>query len=360
MNLGKTIKKLRKQKDITQEQLAEYLNISSQAVSKWETDLSLPDITLIPMLANIFDVSADALLGIDVQNKEKQIDDIIFRANEYNKKTEYEKALLILREGLIEYPNSYEIMLSLMFCFGAAKLGKTTNEALIFTNEIIKLGEKILAECTKDICRLNALTLLCDAYASPEVGMTAKAIELAEKLPDSHVTRELMFAKLYEGEKKIKQYRENINLYFSYLIDMMWFYSNIEKDNINIDKKIVNLIEVMIEDGNYGFFGFHMFGIYTRIAYNYAKSNEYDKAIETLQLLSDVAIRNDTEYKAHCHEYTSLLFRGTPSFFSFIPDERCFSGEVLEKMKDNVFAPIRNNKAFIEIEEKLKKYAKNK
>ena len=71
MNLGETIKKLRRQKDITQEQLAEYLNISSQAVSKWETDLSLPDITLIPMLANIFDVSADVLLGIDVINRKE-------------------------------------------------------------------------------------------------------------------------------------------------------------------------------------------------------------------------------------------------------------------------------------------------
>jgi transcriptional regulator with XRE-family HTH domain len=61
MNLGEIIKKLRMQKDMTQEQLAEYLNISSQAISKWETNVSLPDITLVPVLANIFDVSADVL-----------------------------------------------------------------------------------------------------------------------------------------------------------------------------------------------------------------------------------------------------------------------------------------------------------
>ncbi|MCL1794670.1 MAG: helix-turn-helix domain-containing protein [Oscillospiraceae bacterium] len=150
MNLGETIKKLRRQKDITQEQLAEYLNISSQAVSKWETNLSLPDITLIPMLANIFDVSADVLLGIDLKNKEKQIDDIIFRANGYSKKNNREEAVSILREGLKKYPNSYKIMECLMISLEIIKHGKPTEEALILTNEIIKLGEKILAECTED------------------------------------------------------------------------------------------------------------------------------------------------------------------------------------------------------------------
>ena len=362
MNLGETIKKLRKQKDITQEQLAEYLNISSQAVSKWETDLSLPDITLIPMLANIFDVSADVLLGIDVQNKEKQIDDIIFRAEEYfrtGNDTDCEKTISTLREGLKEYPNSYKIMERLMnFLVFPAKSGKPTEEALIFTNEIIKLGEKILAECTEDRIRLRALTHLCHAYANPEVGMTEKAIELAEKLPNMNITSEAMLAKLYEGEKKIKQYRENIHLYFSHLISNMEQYNDIEKDVI-ISKKIVNLIEIMIEDGNYGYFGFAMFDNYSTIAIDYAKSNDYDKAIENLQLSSDNAIRIDTEYKGFYHEYTSLLLRGTSTVLAFI-DERCFSREVIERMKDSAFDPIRENKAFIEIEEKLKKYTKNK
>lgn len=76
MNIGETIKKLRKQKDITQEQLAEYLNISPQAISRWEISSTLPDITLIPMLANIFDVSTDMLFGVDIDAKEKRIEAI--------------------------------------------------------------------------------------------------------------------------------------------------------------------------------------------------------------------------------------------------------------------------------------------
>ncbi len=70
MNLGEKIKQLRKSKGITQEQLSDMLNVSSQAVSKWETGATNPDLALIPDIAKLFDVSADELLGIGM-NKSK-------------------------------------------------------------------------------------------------------------------------------------------------------------------------------------------------------------------------------------------------------------------------------------------------
>ncbi len=62
--LGKRIAALRKAKGLTQEQLAEKVGVSAQAVSKWENDVSCPDITLLPLLADLFDVSVDELLGV--------------------------------------------------------------------------------------------------------------------------------------------------------------------------------------------------------------------------------------------------------------------------------------------------------
>ena len=65
MSFGKVIKKLRRNADMTQEQLAEMLSISPQAVSRWETDTAMPDISLLRPLSNIFGVTADVLLEID-------------------------------------------------------------------------------------------------------------------------------------------------------------------------------------------------------------------------------------------------------------------------------------------------------
>lgn len=62
-NFGSKLSELRKRKGYTQEELAEILGVSAQAVSKWENDLSYPDITLLPEIAQLFNVSLDELLN---------------------------------------------------------------------------------------------------------------------------------------------------------------------------------------------------------------------------------------------------------------------------------------------------------
>lgn len=63
-NMGQIIRRLRKERNLTQEELAEQLNITSQAVSKWESGASLPDFSQIVPLANLFGVPTDVLFGI--------------------------------------------------------------------------------------------------------------------------------------------------------------------------------------------------------------------------------------------------------------------------------------------------------
>ena len=62
--LGKRIVSHRKKLGMTQDQLAEKLGVTAQAVSKWENDLSCPDIAMLPKLAALFSTTTDALLGI--------------------------------------------------------------------------------------------------------------------------------------------------------------------------------------------------------------------------------------------------------------------------------------------------------
>ena len=63
MMIGKNIKRLRLNKGITQEQLADVLHLSAQAVSKWENDTALPDITVLPLLADYFGVTIDEIMN---------------------------------------------------------------------------------------------------------------------------------------------------------------------------------------------------------------------------------------------------------------------------------------------------------
>lgn len=71
MNIGKNIKQLRLQKDLTQEQLAEKLGVSYQAVSKWENDANTPDISLLPDIASFFGVPIDILFADEIPDISK-------------------------------------------------------------------------------------------------------------------------------------------------------------------------------------------------------------------------------------------------------------------------------------------------
>ena len=97
INIAKNISDLRKEKGITQEQLADSLNLSPQAVSKWETNTSLPDTQTLPLIADYFGVSIDYLFyGQDISYDE--IYEKVFRkvsAHEEMSKESYEEALTI-------------------------------------------------------------------------------------------------------------------------------------------------------------------------------------------------------------------------------------------------------------------------
>ena len=77
MNIGAKIRELRKEKKVTQEELADYLHISSQAVSKWETGASSPDIDMLPKLAIFFGTSLDHLLDFDQSRVDAAVEALI-------------------------------------------------------------------------------------------------------------------------------------------------------------------------------------------------------------------------------------------------------------------------------------------
>jgi len=377
MNIGETIKKLRKQKDMTQEQLAEYLNITTQAISKWETNLSLPDITLVPVLANIFDVTSDALLGIDITIKENRIKDIINQANQVRQygSVDYEKAVEILRAGLKEYPNSYEIMTELMCGVRTIRYignGKEDDEAILLLNEVINLGEKVLAECTNDSCRHTAIHELCAAYSDPVIGKTDKAMQLAEKIPYLNGGREFLLESIYRGEEKLKQMQKNMGQCFISLIATMnnyiyQIFKDDEKngaysgytaeDGIALCKKFIALIELMFESGDYGSYGQFMAGMSTHMAKFYIKLNDFDSAVKALQNSAEYAVMFDTDNPQK--PKSSLLFKNTNIGYIIMNTKENAAMSQLKLMKQPQFDPIRDTKKFMEIEEKLNFHTAN-
>ncbi|MDY4741880.1 MAG: helix-turn-helix transcriptional regulator [Lachnospira sp.] len=106
-NLGDNIIRLRREKKLTQEDIASFIGVTKASVSKWENKLSMPDITLLPALATLFDVSVDELLGYQPQLNDQQIRDIYIKLEKDFVNYSFEEALAKVTEEVKKYYNCY-------------------------------------------------------------------------------------------------------------------------------------------------------------------------------------------------------------------------------------------------------------
>lgn len=111
MELSNKIKELRKQRNISQNELAKHLGVSFQAVSKWENGQTAPDLTLIPALAYFFKISIDELFEYSAYEREMRIEEICTKAAGY-RESDPQRA----KEQLEQIPEIYFTKLELKAC----------------------------------------------------------------------------------------------------------------------------------------------------------------------------------------------------------------------------------------------------
>lgn len=195
--LPENIKKYRISKDLTQEDVAEYLGITAQSVSKWERGESYPDITFLPALANIFETSVDLLLGMDTIRAEETRYNIHKKAVAYQRSGDYDMAEKTYRDALLIYPNNPGMMLGL-----ASTLALMGN-----TDEAIELMEKGLFLSGNEKQKSTMRATLCFLYL--KAGREDKAGRLASELPHTRESREVILPLIQQGLNQA-QIDENI------------------------------------------------------------------------------------------------------------------------------------------------------
>lgn len=215
--IGENIKRLRLAKNVTQEKIAEYLNVSVPAVSKWERGETLPDITLVLPLASYFGVSADELLRFDITKLEE---DARKRHEEYvNLLTcgKWEESKKFIVAAHKEFPNDFSIMIGYMQQI-IGGLEDTKKEVLLqYGDEFLILCERILDECKLYWIRYTATDIaakICKARDDNET-----AFKYLYRFPDSFFyVRGERFEQFYDKRTDQWWYWINKNLFdLSYL-----------------------------------------------------------------------------------------------------------------------------------------------
>lgn len=195
---------MRRERDLTQEELAAHLGISFQSISKWERGDGYPDITMLPALANYFNVSADELLGISELEMREQYLEINNTWAENNKAGKHSDNVALMRASLKAFPN--DALLLVQLSTSLEKLEGSDEEKLKNLRESIAVQEQILRYGDDSEVRGATMYNICFAYW--KAGEREKALEQAEKLPNLYKARENALVYFLSGEERKTTARE--------------------------------------------------------------------------------------------------------------------------------------------------------
>lgn len=206
MNLmiGENIRRLRRARNLTQEEVAAHLGISFQAVSKWERGDGYPDISMLPPLANYFGVSVDELMGMSERARSEKYDDINRRWTENNQSGLHQDNVVLMRKALRIFPN--DALLLVQLSTSLEKLDGTEEERAQYLRESIAVQEQILRYGEDSEVRGATLFNLCFAYWKN--GEQDKALEQARRLPNLYKARENALVYFLQGEEKRQAAKE--------------------------------------------------------------------------------------------------------------------------------------------------------
>ena len=366
MQIGTNIKRLRRAKDMTQESLAEYLGVSVSAVSQWESEKTAPDLSLIPPLCHLLGVTSDTLLGIDLEAKQKRIEEIRTKANTFSKRGYKAEAYKILAEGLREYPDSFKLMQDLMHAIYPLIYDTAYSEEdrQNFSDEILRLGELILGKCVDDNTRHSAIQLLCFVYSKN--GNQNRAVELATKMPA--ISRRRLLSNIYSGKEGYEADKILLNDFIQSLSNKIVAYGRkrdngefyyTEDDKAVLRDKQIAFLSLMFEDGDMGFYHCHLANTHAEQASYYAKKNDSADTLAHLTKAADHAIGFVTYSTQECFVHTSLLLRGHQcNGTEFTTSDSDNDAQVLlNRMNDKVYDFIRDTEEFRRIAETLTPYA---
>lgn len=247
MNIGNKIKELRKQRGITQEQLANSIGVSFQAVSKWENNIALPDITLAPALASFFGISMDVLFDFNLKEMEEKAFAIAKESWKY-RASDWKEARNIIDEGLKEYPDNELLLLNRLYVMNYEET----------PDDVIEIALKIIDTAKDEATKLDACKFLAYAYkAKDDLESARKAIDL---IPNIRFSNQRLKASILEGKEKWdaagQEYSEALYslMFVTYRMAECYEERNEYKEALEMYEDALRVLDILkVKEGWYGF-----------------------------------------------------------------------------------------------------------
>ena len=184
MEFGGNLRRLRAQKGLTQEQLAEIFHVSAQAVSRWENDQAYPDVGLLPGLAMYLEVSIDELMGMEGIRKEERLHEAMNGMYIRARRGDLAGTVELIRENLRTYPDNGALLMALSEALARMEGKESMEEAISVSERVLEKNE--ISMKARSTAMVNLLFLYMRA------GAEEKAKHLIRQLPHIWESREMV------------------------------------------------------------------------------------------------------------------------------------------------------------------------
>lgn len=242
MQIGEVIRKYRKERNLTQEEMAYRLGVTTPAVNKWEKGNSYPDIMMLAPIARLLNISLDTLLSFREELTDEEIAGIVREADERLRQGPYDEAFQWIKEQIKAYPNCKMLIWQLAVILDAQRLVKNVSDAEKYDSYILKCYERVLESHDEKI-RIHAADSLFGYYLRKEQYAKAEGYlsYYSEQNPERKRMQALIFSKTDRREDAYKAYEE---LLFSGYNRLSMIFSSIyilamQDNNMEVAHKLV-------------------------------------------------------------------------------------------------------------------------
>lgn len=198
MKIGEKIRKYRKEQNMTQEDIANFLGITAPAVNKWENGISYPDITLLAPLARILKTDVDTLVSFREEMTDMEISRLTEEITKEIMEVDYEVTFEKVRELIKAYPNCNKLIFSLAQMMNFYLPVKDPEKKEDYEKQIDAWFE-LIALCEEKELANMATVMLCQKAIAE--GAFERAQSLLDKIPSQGMDKRMIEANICVAQK---------------------------------------------------------------------------------------------------------------------------------------------------------------
>ena len=363
INLGRVLIEYRHKQGITQDELATYMGVSKAAVSKWETEMTYPDITLLPQLAAFFNISVDELIGYKPQMTKEQIRALYQKLAADFSTQPLEQVRKQCREITKKYFSCFPLLYqigSLYVHYCAMAADKDTAKDML--EEANRLFSRVKSETDNVDLAKQALNM--EALCQLTLGHPEEVLNLLGEPDFSMTSTEPLLASAYHNLGNKKEARSILQVgifqHSIVLINLLSIYLGLCLEHPESFEETCRRAFAVANTFNLD--KLHpgvMLPLYFTIAQGYVKLGNPEKALELLERYTQLATSNIYPLNLHGDDFFDLLdgwLDNTLTLGSHMPrNEMMIKKSAVESIVNcKTFDPLKDNTHFQNIIKRLK------